>query len=413
MFGKRWHLFRLLGIPIRVDPSWLLILALLAWSLAGAFPLLLKQYYSETPWTVPPAGLWGMGLVAALTFFGCIVLHELGHAVVARALGTPIRGITLFIFGGVAELDREPTSARDELLIALGGPLVSVGLAALFSLLTVIGVAVGFIPPVVVVLGYLATINLIVLLFNLAPAFPLDGGRVLRSILWQVTGSLRRATAMASLSGQIFGWMLIGLGVLRLMRGDILGGLWMGMVGMFLNNAAQGSYRNVLLREVLRGEPVRRVMTPDPIVVAPSLDLRTWVEEYVSRYSRKAFPVVTDGVPQGLIETTALAEIPREHWDRHTVGEMMRHNVAELSISVEADAVQAIDLMNRFQTSRLMVTDGGRLVGILSLNDVLRLVELKMELEDEVPNVPRGPSTAPGLVDGVQRTHPEALNKAP
>jgi Zn-dependent protease len=201
MFGTRWRLFRLLGIPISLDASWLIILALLTWTLINLFHEAVPDLSVGT--------YVAMGLGAALAFFTCIVLHELGHALVARAVGIPIRGITLFLFGGVAEMEDEPPSASSEFLMAVAGPAVTAVLTAIFWLLSGLVEA----PAVVLPLRYLAGINLAVLIFNLVPAFPLDGGRVLRSILWGALEDLRRATYWAALSGQAFAWLLIGLGL--------------------------------------------------------------------------------------------------------------------------------------------------------------------------------------------------------
>jgi Zn-dependent protease/CBS domain-containing protein len=370
MFGTRWRLFRLLGIPISLDASWLIILALLTWTLINLFQEAVPDLSVGT--------YVAMGLGAALAFFACIVLHELGHALVARAVGIPIRGITLFLFGGVAEMEDEPPSASSEFLMAVAGPAVSAVLAALFWLLSGLVGA----PAVVLPLRYLAGINLAVLIFNLVPAFPLDGGRVLRSILWGALKNLRRATYLAALSGQAFAWLLIGVGLLNFFAGHIFQGVWLGLIGLFLNNAARGSYQQVLVRQVLRGEPVSRFMTREPIVVPSALDLRGWVEDYVYRYHRKMFPVASDGHVEGVISTQALARFPREEWDKHTVAEAMRQDVNALSVAPNADALEALGRMQRTGSSRLLVTDGDRLVGIVSLKDLLRFLDLKLELED-------------------------------
>jgi Zn-dependent protease/CBS domain-containing protein len=377
----RWRLFRLVGIPISVDASWLVVLALLTLSLGSAFPVLLRQYFPGVTPDLAPYEYWLMGLVAALAFFVCILLHELGHAVVARSQGMPIRGITLFLFGGVAEMEDEPDTAGGEFLMAIAGPIVSVLLAVGLGLLAWLGYNGGWPHPVVIVLGYLAFINGLVLAFNLIPAFPLDGGRVLRSILWGATGDLRRATRWAALLGQAFAWLLIGWGVRQFFMGNWLGGVWMGLIGMFLNKAAQGSYQQVLVRQALQGEPVRRFMNPDPIAVPPSLDLRHWVEDFVYRYHRKTFPVVADGHLEGFIDTSALAQAPRPEWARHTIGEVMRHDIEAIAISPDADALQALGKMRRTGSSRLLVAEGDRLVGILSLKDLLSFLHLKIELE--------------------------------
>ncbi len=219
----------------------------------------------------------------------------------------PIRGITLFLFGGVAELGDEPPSAATEFLMAIAGPIVSLVLAIILWLVAQAGYNGGWAHPVVIVIGYLAAINGLVLLFNLIPAFPLDGGRVLRSILWGATGNLRKATYWAALAGQLFAWFLIAWGVFQFFGGNWLGGIWSGLIGMFLNNAAQGSYQQVLVRQTLHGEPVRRFMNRDPITVPPSLDLHHWVDDFVYRFHRKSYPVVADGHLEGFIDTQRLA----------------------------------------------------------------------------------------------------------
>ncbi len=381
MFGTRWRLFRLRGIPISVDASWLIILALLTLSLASGFPALLHRYFPGATHELAPGEYWAMGLITALAFFACILLHELGHAVVAQARGMPIRGITLFLFGGVAELGGEPPSAATEFLMAVAGPIVSVVLALVFWLLAVAGYRSGWPHPVVIILGYLGAINALVLVFNLIPAFPLDGGRVLRSILWSATGNLRRATYWASLAGRAFAWLLIALGLTQFFAGNWLGGIWTGMIGLFLNNAAQSSYQQVLVRQVLAGEPVRRFMNAEPIVVPASMDLRTWVEDFVYRHHRKMFPVVSDGRLEGCVETRAIGNIPREEWDRHSVGEVMRSDLSALTISPDADAMEALGKMQRNGVTSLLVTAGDRLVGVISLSDLLRFLDLKLDLE--------------------------------
>jgi Zn-dependent protease len=380
MFGTRWRLFRLLGIPLSLDATWLIILALLTWTLTD----LLRK---EAP-DLPAPALWAVGLGAALAFFACLVLHELGHAVVARAVGVPIRGITLFLFGGVAEMEDEPPTAGSEFLMAVAGPAVSAALAVLLWFLA----GLVAIPWLAFLLRHLAMINVAVLVFNLVPAFPLDGGRVLRSVLWAALGDLRRATYWAALAGQTFAGILLALGILVLLKWDVVSGLWLCLIALFLREAARGSYQQVLVRQALHGEPVSRFMTRHPIVVPPELDLRSWVEDYVYRYHRKMFPVASDGRLEGVIATQALEKYPREEWRRHSVGEAMRADLEALSISPDADAMQALGQMQRTGSSRLLVTEGGRLVGIVSLKDLLRYLDLKLELEPEGRGRPAGPA---------------------
>ena len=322
-----------------------------------------------------------MGLITALAFFVCILLHELGHAVTARRLGMHINGITLFLFGGVSELGEEPPSAGVEFLMAVAGPAVSLLLGVVFGLLTTAGYNGGWPHPLVLVLGYLAAVNGLVLAFNLVPAFPLDGGRVLRSILWGAMGNLRRATRWASLLGQGFAWLLMGWGVLEFFTGDWFDGVWIGLIGLFLNGAARSSYQQVLVQQALRGEPVRRFMNREPIIVPPSLDLRGWVEDYVYRYHRKMFPVGSDGHLEGFITTQSLADIPRGEWGGRTVGDAMKHDVRAIAIRPDADALEALGKMQRTGASRLLVTEGDRLVGVVTLKDLLAFLNEKIELE--------------------------------
>jgi CBS domain-containing protein len=240
------------------------------------------------------------------------------------------------------------------------------------------------------------------LAFNLVPAFPLDGGRVLRSILWGALGNLRRATYWAALAGRGFAALLIALGVLCLFSGQVFQGVWLGLIGLFLSDAARGGYEQVLVRQVLRGEPVSRFMTADPVVVPPSLDLRSWVEDYVYRHHRKAFPVVSDGRLEGLITTAALADFPREDWPLHKVAEAMQRDLSAVSIVSDTDALAALGKMQGTGSSRLLVVDGGRLVGIVSLKDLLRFLHLKLELEDDA----EGPGGRPQMAS---RPRPYAL----
>jgi len=383
MFTTRFQLFRLLGIPVLLDLSWIVILALLTLTLAGLFPILLRNAYPELMLAYPTATYWSAGLLTAVLFFACILLHELGHALVARHQGMPIRSITLFLFGGVAEIGDEPTSPGEEFRMAIAGPVVSLVLALGFVGLASIGHHNDWPPVVVVMCGYLGFINLLVLAFNLVPAFPLDGGRVLRSILWTTTGSLRRATRWASMAGQVFAWLLIGWGVVQFFSGNWVGGVWLGLIGLFLSSAAQGGYQQVVMRQALAGEPVGRFMNTHPIVVPPTLDLRSWVEDYVYHYQRKTFPVASNGHLEGVIDTRVLAAVPRGQWPDHTVAEVMTRNWQTRSVAPDADAVQALEQMSRSGASRLLVTQGDQLVGMVSLKDLLAFLRLKLEFEGD------------------------------
>ncbi|HEX7450003.1 MAG TPA: site-2 protease family protein [Pirellulales bacterium] len=383
MFGKRWQLFRILGFPVSIDASWLIVLLLLTLSFAEQFPAMLHRYFPTDAPRLSATAYWAMGLFTALAFFGCILLHEFGHAVVARARGMRIGGITLFLFGGVAELQDEPESPGTEFLMAIAGPLVSAALAIGLWFAAVLGYHAGLPNPLVIIAGYLAVINGIVLLFNLVPAFPLDGGRVLRSILWGATGNLRASTRWASYAGRAFAWLLIFSGLMEFFAHDWIGGMWNVLIGMFLDGAAKSAYQQVLVRQALRGEPVRRFMNVQPVVVPPSIDVGHWVDDYVYRFHHRAFPVASNGHLEGFITTQSLEQVPRAEWSAHTVGELMNRDVRAVSIPADTDALDALARMQRLGVSRLLVTAGEKLLGIVSLKDLLRFLDLKLKLEAE------------------------------
>ena len=227
------------------------------------------------------------------------------------------------------------------------------------------------------------------MIFNLVPAFPLDGGRVFRSILWGISGSLRKSTRWAAALGRSFAWFLIGVGVLSFLflrtegGGLYWGGIWLAIIGLFLNNAARGSYQQILIRQALEGEPVRRFMNPQPIVVPPWTDLRHFVEDFVYRYHRKAFPVVAEGRLDGYVSTKALSQYPREEWEMHTVADIMERDWRPLSIAPKDDALKALSKMQSTGASRLLVVEDDQLVGIVSNKDLMRFLQLKLELEGD------------------------------
>ncbi|UCF09533.1 MAG: site-2 protease family protein [Candidatus Bipolaricaulota bacterium] len=374
MFGRRITLFRLLGFEVKLDLSWLLLAALITWSLARSlFPVSVPGQ--------PDAVYWAMGFAGALGLFASIVVHEFSHSLVARRRGLPMKGITLFIFGGVAEMGDEPASARTEFLMAIAGPLSSIALAGLFlGLATVLELARA--PDAVVgVLGYLWPINLVLAAFNLVPAFPLDGGRVLRAFLWATTHNLRRATRIASLIGSAFGFALAAIGIVFLFRGDLVTGIWGMLIGSFVHNAAQRSYRQLVARQVLRGEPVRRFMREDPVTAPYHISIAQLVDEIIYRHHHRLYPVMQDETLVGCITTRDVKELPREEWTQHTVKSLSHPCTAENTIGPDVDAADALSQMGRTGNSRLMVVSGDRLVGIVTLKDLLQFLFLKTALE--------------------------------
>jgi Zn-dependent protease/predicted transcriptional regulator len=374
MFGGRITLFKLMGFEVRVDASWIILAFLITWSLAvGYFP-------AQDP-GLHRADYWWMGVAAAVGLFGSIVVHEFAHSVVARRNGLPMQGITLFIFGGVAEMSGEPPSARTEFLMAAAGPLTSVVVGCLFY--GIYRAAPATWPPALVgVIHYLGWMNWVLALFNSIPAFPLDGGRVLRSILWNSTKNLTRATKISSQIGQGFAILLIVMGVVQLFFGSLVSAIWWFVLGMFLKSAAEQSYQQVMLRSALAGEPIRRFMRTDPVTVPPNISLDDLINDYIYRYHFKMFPVVSEAHHlNGCISTSDVKSVPREEWRQHSVQEMMRPCSVDNTISPDADAVTALSKMSNSGLSRLLVVDKGELVAILSLKDLLDFLSLKLDLE--------------------------------
>jgi len=374
MFGKRIRLFSLFGFEVRIDMSWIILAILIAWSLSvGLFPF---QYNNLSPQTY-----WLMGIVGAAGLFISIIVHEISHSLVARRFGIPMGGITLFIFGGVAEMNEEPPSSKSEFLMAVVGPFSSFLIALVFYWIYRLGIQGGWPDPVNGVVGYLAMINGLLGAFNLVPAFPLDGGRILRSILWKLKNNLREATRISSQIGSAFGVLLIILGVFTILRENFIGGMWWFLIGMFLQGAAKASYQQLLTRKALEGEPIRRFMQTEPVTIPPNISIQQFVEDYIYKYHYKLFPVVAAGKLIGCATTKQVKEVPREEWNQKSVGEIAIKVSPENTIEPHADALKALSLMNRSGASRLMVIEEDRLVGIIALKDMLNFLSLKVELE--------------------------------
>jgi Zn-dependent protease/CBS domain-containing protein len=374
MFGRAIPLFKLMGFEVRLDASWIILAFLITWSLAVG-------YFPSTDPGLSKEDYWWMAAVAALALFGSIVIHEFAHSVVARRNGLPMKGITLFVFGGVAEMGGEPQAAGVEFWMAIAGPLTSVFIGAV-AYAIYRGTAGVWPVPVTGVLHYLGWINWMLAAFNLIPAFPLDGGRVLRSALWHYQRDLGRATRIASNIGQIFGAMLMALGVVELFFGGFVSAVWWFILGMFLRNAAQQSYQQMMIQGALKDEPVSRFMNTHPVTVPPNISVEDLVQDYVYRFHHKMFPVVTDSSHlAGCISTEEVKEIPREEWRQHSVQELMRPCSVDNTISADTNAVSALTKMQQTGRSRLLVVDRDRLLAIVALRDLLDFLKLKLDVE--------------------------------
>jgi len=364
VFGRGYRLFRLAGFEVKVDPSWGILALLVTWSLAeGLFP-----FYVEG---LSRATYWVMGAIGVVGLLGSIVIHEFSHSMVARRYGMPIHGISLFIFGGVAEMHEEPPNAKTEFLMAIAGPAMSIVLAFLFYYLYGAADGGGWPRPVAAVLFYLTYLNGLLAAFNLVPAFPLDGGRMLRAALWGWRGDIDWATRIAARIGSGFGAFLAGLGIYFILTGRLIGGLWWILIGAFLHNAAMGSYRQLLMRERAGGQRVRDLMTANPVTVEGGLTVDEWVRNYVYKFHYQMYPVVEEGALAGCVHSRDLRELPESEWSRHSVREL-RHGCHEgTTVSPDDDAGEALSRMTHSGNTRLLVTEGDRLVGILTLKDMV------------------------------------------
>lgn len=372
MFGARLEIVRILGIPVRVDASWLLLAALISWTLAaGVFP---KELPGQDT-----AVYWVMGGSAALGLLLSILLHELSHAVVAKRFGIPIGGITLFIFGGVAEMEAEPPNAKAELYMAIAGPIASVVIGLLCWLAVASGVA--WPGPVATVVGYLALINLVLAGFNLLPAFPLDGGRVFRAALWGHWRDFGRATRLAARFGLWAGAGLMGLGAaFFLLWGSVIGGIWWFVIGLFLRGAAQSELLRLEMSGVMTGHKVGDFMTRDPVTVPAATSLAELVSEYVYRHHFGTYPVIDGDRAVGLVGLKHVRGVHEAEWPGTTVGEVMTPLRPEMSVLSDMPAMEALQRLQKSREKRLVVTEQGRVVGILTLADLMTVVGLMLEL---------------------------------
>jgi Zn-dependent protease len=371
MFGPSVRLFRILGIDIRIDLGWALIATFIAWSLAqGVFPQLYEGF-SATAY-------WQMAIAAVVGLAASIILHELAHSVVAKAFGLPLKSITLFVFGGVASLEEEPKTPLAEFLMAIAGPLMSVGLALAFGWSA--RQAAEAAPTATGALEYLALINWVLAIFNMVPAFPLDGGRVFRSIVWAIKRDYFAATRWAARVGVLLGTTVMILGAFAAFTGRFAEGLWWVVIGLFIRSAAMGAVYQARMQRLFEGAPVQRFMTSDPVAAPPDISLRDFVDDYVYRFRHDLFPVVRQGKLVGAIGMKETSAVPRNAWEKTNVGDAMARVSDANTIEVSADSMQALAKMRDGKASRLLVLDDGRLVGIVALKDFLDLLSLKLAL---------------------------------
>lgn len=364
---------RLLGIPLQINVSWFVIFAAVTLSLVvGQFP---AQYpfWSQSTYVI-------VGLITSLLFFGSVVIHELAHSLVARVIGIPVKSITLFIFGGVAQIGRDAGRPSGELIMAAAGPFSSFGLAALFALLW--AVARPFNEPATALAGWLAGINLMLGAFNLVPGFPMDGGRVLRSLLWWATGSQSTATRIAITVGHLvaYGFLLGGVLILFSDRGSLFNGIWLAFIGWFLNQAASASARQARVRDNLRGYSARDLMVWDPPLVSVDASVQDVVTSHFP-LARRQWAVVVEGpYLRGAVSIADIRKVPKGRWPFTRIKDVMGPVDPSSAVTPQTDALDVLERMEDREASLLPVVEDGVLAGVITLPALVRAADLRRDL---------------------------------
>jgi Zn-dependent protease/predicted transcriptional regulator len=370
------RLFRIFGIQIGLNYSWLLIAVLVVLSLAGQFAATNPQWGTNV--------IWAVAILTALLFFAAIVVHELSHAAVAKARGLPVRSITLFALGGVAQIEKEASDAKTEFWMGIAGPITS----ALIGLICLgIAAGIGWTPtrahqsPWAAMLGWLGVINIALAVFNMIPGFPLDGGRVLRAIIWWITGNASRATRVATAIGQLIAFGFIIVGLFRFFNGAGFAGLWLTFIGWFLLDAARSTYAQFETIERLRGLRVRDIMVGDWPVIDANTNLQTFVDDHLLRSGKRCFIVEEDGRVAGMVTPHEVKDVERQRWPQLTVREVMLPLKNLHAVKPATTLTEALQTMGREDVNQLPVMNNDRLAGIISRGHILRVLQTRAELQ--------------------------------
>jgi len=369
MLRNSVRLFTIRGIEVGVHYSWLFVFALVTWSLS-------VYVFPRESSGLSTIDYWILGAITSLLLFASVLVHELSHSFVATARGLSAKSITLFIFGGVSNLGSDAKEASTEFWVAIVGPLASFVVAGVAYLVATLVPE----PRVDLVASYLVYINVTLGLFNLVPGFPLDGGRVLRAILWTTTGSQRRATEWAANAGRIVAWGMFGFGVLLLLDGQVVGGVWMAAIAWFLYSAASSSVQQLVIESRLSRVTVADVVRPAEVAVMPGISVAELIEDYMLPHNLRTVPVV-DGRLVGMVTVSDVIRVPAEARAKVPVAEIMTGRDRMPSVAVNASLAQAIELLSELDLDQVAVTDGDRFVGFLTLADVMRQLQLREALD--------------------------------
>jgi Zn-dependent protease/predicted transcriptional regulator len=383
MFGSSWRVGRIAGVEVRVDSSWVVVALLVTYSM---YLRVLYLYGS-----VSTVGAVGLAVLSAVLLFGSVLVHELAHALVSQARGIRVLDITLFLFGGATRARVESRGPGDEFLIAVVGPLTSGILAGLFGIVAGLGGGV-LSGPLAGTLGYLGWVNLLLAAFNLVPGFPLDGGRLLRSAIWKATGSLGRATQIASGAGQAVGWLLVAGGVAWLLAGNLAGGIWFAFIGWFLVQAARASYQELQLRHLLGGVEAEDVMAGNLLRIPPDLSLQDAVDDYFMRYDHGAFPVDQQGRTIGLLTLRGVRRVPREQWSARRVRDHMVPLGDQVVVTPDARMDGVLGKLQDSEAGRVLVVQDGEVVGIITPTDLTRWLRRSRSSEPAILGGSRAPA---------------------
>ena len=365
-----WRIGKIAGIDIHIDSSWFLILILFTWTLATSyFPTKFPDW--------PGLQHWLIGFVTSLLIFVSVLIHELSHSLVAIHQGEEVRSITLFLLGGVAQISEEPKRPLEEFLMAFAGPLTSLALGVLSFILSLF--VRNLSEPLGAVISYLALINVILAIFNLLPGFPMDGGRVLRSIIWKVTGNLRLATRIASRIGQGFAFFLIVIGILQILRG-VLTGFWLIFVGWFLHTAAVRGYQQVMVDDLLKGVRARDLMTSEYETVPSALPVQDLVDEYILKHKERVFLVQDGETLMGIVCLEDVKGTPKENRADSIVADIMTPREKLQAVTPDDDGRSILNSLTSKNIHQVPVMEGGQVTGIICRTDVLHFIQMKRDL---------------------------------